>query len=288
MEKDDEIKGNGNSYDFGARIYDPRLGRWLSTDPKASKGPGLSPYNYSFNSPISYSDPDGEWAEVHTKKFYLAKDGKTLVEKTRFADIFKKTVRIEKDVIVHNAKFYYDVRDKANITAEQKAGMAKAIENNIVNTWKASPDDDATKKEGVDVVVNVAFKGGIQVVEDLKEVVSTGKKSDHLFIITDDNVIDNMEPILKREAAGLSYGHLTILSRSQGLTGRTPAHEFGHAGELLDNNTESGYLMDEGKTNPSDQEKKGLYRGGDKDRGFKFKLNRYERVKEKFKEKDGK
>ena len=32
MEMDNEIKGDGNSYDFGARLYDSRLGRWLAVD----------------------------------------------------------------------------------------------------------------------------------------------------------------------------------------------------------------------------------------------------------------
>ena len=58
-EKADEIKGDGNSYDYGARIYDPRLGRWLSTDPLQQKYADLSPYNYCANSPISAKDPDG-------------------------------------------------------------------------------------------------------------------------------------------------------------------------------------------------------------------------------------
>jgi len=33
MEKDDEVKGKGNSYTTHFRMLDPRLGRWLSTDP---------------------------------------------------------------------------------------------------------------------------------------------------------------------------------------------------------------------------------------------------------------
>lgn len=59
MEKDGEIKGEGNSYDFGARIYDPRIGRWLSLDPLMKKYPDLSPYNFTRNSPILFIDKDG-------------------------------------------------------------------------------------------------------------------------------------------------------------------------------------------------------------------------------------
>jgi len=59
QEKVDEIKGEGNSYDFGARIYDPRSGRWLSVDPLASKYPQWSPYSAMANNPIMFFDADG-------------------------------------------------------------------------------------------------------------------------------------------------------------------------------------------------------------------------------------
>jgi RHS repeat-associated protein len=63
-ETDNEVYGEGNALDFGARIYSSRLGRWLSPDPSENKYPGISTYNYSFNSPIIFNDPDGKDGRV--------------------------------------------------------------------------------------------------------------------------------------------------------------------------------------------------------------------------------
>ncbi|MHB2149765.1 interleukin-like EMT inducer domain-containing protein [Calditrichota bacterium LG25] len=46
-------------YYFGARYYDPEIGRWLSVDPLTHKYPSYSPYNYVLNNPLKYKDPKG-------------------------------------------------------------------------------------------------------------------------------------------------------------------------------------------------------------------------------------
>ena len=60
-EKTDEISGEGNSYDFGARMYNSLLGRWLKVDRFSNDYPHQSNYIYSSNSTIYKIDTDGDW-----------------------------------------------------------------------------------------------------------------------------------------------------------------------------------------------------------------------------------
>ncbi len=59
MEKDGEFTGSQSHYDFGARIYDGRIGRWLSLDPLMREYSALSAYVFVANSPVILADLDG-------------------------------------------------------------------------------------------------------------------------------------------------------------------------------------------------------------------------------------
>ena len=68
--------GEGNVYDYGFRIYNPRIGKFLSVDPLTSTFPFLTPYQYASNKPIVAIDLDGlEAVWIH---IYRDKDGTVL------------------------------------------------------------------------------------------------------------------------------------------------------------------------------------------------------------------
>jgi len=57
--RDDEIKGDGNSYAYEYRVHDSRLGRFLSMDPLSKKYPFYSPYQFCGNRLINAIEIEG-------------------------------------------------------------------------------------------------------------------------------------------------------------------------------------------------------------------------------------
>lgn len=131
-EKDNEIKGHGNSYHFGARLFDARVSRWLSEDPLASKYPSLSPYSFVSNNPLMFVDPDGRWiafaknTSPEFKKQYY-ETVRYLVKHGLAKDIITLEKSKTKYIIAEGNKSYVMTKLKTIVWAP-RVGMVTSLE----------------------------------------------------------------------------------------------------------------------------------------------------------------
>lgn len=102
-EKDNEMKGVGNSLDFGARIYDSRLGRFLNIDPLSVKFAWYSPFLFAGNKPITHIDVNGLEEYWTAGGQYLGKYGEN------------PQVRVVNQKYIHEAMREFS---KANLNSE--------------------------------------------------------------------------------------------------------------------------------------------------------------------------
>lgn len=75
----DNLNGSSAVYDYGFRIYESRIGRFLSVDPLTKKFPWYTPYQFAGNKPIWAIDLDGLEEEYYDDNF-KSKEGQVVLQ----------------------------------------------------------------------------------------------------------------------------------------------------------------------------------------------------------------
>jgi RHS repeat-associated protein len=102
--EDNDISGEENTYDFGDRLYNARIGRWFSVDDLYFDYVPISTYAFALNSPITLKDADGnEVVDANGNKVEIsitkAKNGEYIAS----YDFFEGTDDVTKDQFYANA-----------------------------------------------------------------------------------------------------------------------------------------------------------------------------------------
>ncbi|WP_299254015.1 RHS repeat-associated core domain-containing protein [uncultured Aquimarina sp.] len=146
-EMDNEVKGEGAQYDYGFRIYDPRIGKFLSRDPLASSFPWFTPYQFAGNKPIVAIDLDG-LEELDYRILDKLNYGDIAIDMSNAPDIFEL-----------NGKKYYTTLNALGENRNPQYYFSKALEQ-APDFWSADnevrikagemphPDDTFLKKLG--------------------------------------------------------------------------------------------------------------------------------------------
>lgn len=148
-ENDIEIKDAGNSYTTHFRQLDPRIGRWLTIDPKGSTMPWQSPYNSMDGNPIRYNDPGGDKVKIKKGKDITGKEFRELKKQ------MKKELR-------QNSKSFNEMfsalKDDKSVTVFVTINGAKSSTGEDDAGFSATTSPNENGKD-IDMVLNLGGLG---------------------------------------------------------------------------------------------------------------------------------
>jgi len=171
-ENDNEVKGEGNQQDYGMRIYDPRLGRFLSIDPLIADYPELTPYQFASNMPVVAIDLDGAESKVTTTDHYYGKSGNLWNRTFTYLDSKRKTVEGHHYEVHHTVTIIYDASgkksgEKINLLSDKLVPDVAPVsnDNNRSNANKGKLTGSDYKKIGDKLGVEPAVVEAVSSVE---------------------------------------------------------------------------------------------------------------------------
>jgi RHS repeat-associated protein len=144
-ENDNEVKGTGNEQDYGMRVYDPRIGKFLSVDPLAGEYSAMSPYHFSHNSPIKFNDLDGK--EGEEKAVAEAAKESAVIVKNAAPELAKKALEVAKS---GGMAFVKNVPKTAWYTAIFRGAGIWFTRANIFITFMSFRGDTRASQETLD------------------------------------------------------------------------------------------------------------------------------------------
>ncbi|MGN6399934.1 MAG: RHS repeat domain-containing protein [Flavisolibacter sp.] len=142
-EKDDEAKGSGEQYDYGFRIYDPRVGRFLSVDPLSGRFPYYSPYQFSGNTPVQAIDLDGMEPKGYKwdNPYVASHPGSGVTPVTSEYDRTPLQGKVGSYSGIINAYAVQDIDNKTYLIYEDVHGLRQWAVEYDKNGWKGSVNE---------------------------------------------------------------------------------------------------------------------------------------------------